>query len=140
MKQRPVGPLVDALRANGSEIDYVEAQGSATYPLAIAAITGTSCTIENIGSKSLQGDARFAKEVLEPMGCEVVQSETETTVRGPSKAEGGLRAIGLIDMEPMTDAFLTASVLAAVAGLPKEGREVEGAERRCVTRIVRISN
>jgi pentafunctional AROM polypeptide len=195
MKQRPVGPLVDALRANGSEIDYVEAQGSlplsiapntstntskkpkssrmqlaasissqyvssillcapyissggepvtleltggqvvsqayidmtiammkeygiavvkewmappepfqgvytnpaeyniesdassATYPLAIAATTGTSCTIENIGTKSLQGNAWFAKEVLELMRCEVVQSETETTVRGPSEGE-----------------------------------------------------
>ncbi|KIJ49317.1 hypothetical protein M422DRAFT_246409 [Sphaerobolus stellatus SS14] len=45
---------------------------SATYPLAIAAITSTTCTIENIGRSSLQGDARFAKEILEPMGCTVV--------------------------------------------------------------------
>ena len=98
---------------------------SATYPLAIAAITGTTCTISNIGSSSLQGDARFAKEVLEPMGCKVVQTETSTTVTGPPV--GQLRAIGSVDMEPMTDAFLTASVLAAVATrscLP--GREVEG--------------
>ena len=29
---------------------------SATYPLAIAAITGTECTVPNIGSASLQGD------------------------------------------------------------------------------------
>lgn len=183
MKQRPIGPLVDALRANGTSVDYLESQGclplsiasagfkgariqlaasvssqyvssillcapyaeeqvtleltggqvisqpyidmtiammktfgivvkreadangklldvytipkgtyinppaysiesdasSATYPLAIAAMTGSSCTISNIGSSSLQGDARFAKEVLEPMGCEVVQTETETS-------------------------------------------------------------
>jgi pentafunctional AROM polypeptide len=244
MKQRPIGPLVDALRANGSRIDYLEAKGclplsiapkglkgatiqlaasvssqyvssillcapyasepvtleltggqvisqpyidmtiammktfgiavtrhidsatgkpldvyqipkgtytnpaeyniesdasSATYPLAIAAITGTMCTISNIGSTSLQGDARFAKEVLEPMGCEVVQTETETTVRGPPA--GQLRAIGLIDMEPMTDAFLTASVLAAVAvASPLQGRELKDAEHSNVTRIVGISN
>lgn len=86
---------------------------SATYPLAIAAITGTSCTIENIGSASLQGDAKFAKEVLERMGCDVVQTPTETTVRGPPK--GKLKAIEEVDMEEMTDAFLTATVLAAVA-------------------------
>ncbi|KAF7597530.1 3-dehydroquinate dehydratase (3-dehydroquinase) [Aspergillus hancockii] len=86
---------------------------SATYPLAIAAITGTTCTVPNIGSKSLQGDARFAVEVLGPMGCDVKQTDTSTTVTGPS--DGILRPLENVDMEPMTDAFLTASVLAAVA-------------------------
>ncbi|KAL3421954.1 pentafunctional AROM polypeptide [Phlyctema vagabunda] len=86
---------------------------SATYPLAVAAISGTTCTIPNIGSKSLQGDARFAIEVLRPMGCTVEQTDYSTTVTGPSI--GQLKAIEEVDMEPMTDAFLTASVLAAVA-------------------------
>ncbi|KAI6776933.1 hypothetical protein HG530_000878 [Fusarium avenaceum] len=86
---------------------------SATYPLAVAAITGTKCTIPNIGSKSLQGDARFAVDVLQPMGCSVEQSDYSTTVTGP--APGQLKALAHVDMEPMTDAFLTASVLAAVA-------------------------
>ncbi|KAI1104429.1 Pentafunctional AroM protein [Jackrogersella minutella] len=85
---------------------------SATYPLAVAAITGTTCTVPNIGSSSLQGDARFAVEVLRPMGCTVEQTATSTTVTGPSP--GDLKGIE-VDMEPMTDAFLTASVLAAVA-------------------------
>ncbi|WVQ78026.1 pentafunctional AROM polypeptide [Cryptococcus sp. DSM 104549] len=98
---------------------------SATYPLAIAAITGTTCTISNIGSSSLQGDARFAKEVLEPMGCTVEQTLTSTKVTGPPVGE--LRALGNVDMEPMTDAFLTASVLAAVANKPcLPERRVEG--------------
>jgi pentafunctional AROM polypeptide len=86
---------------------------SATYPLAVAAITGTTCTIPNIGSKSLQGDARFAVDVLRPMGCNVEQTDYSTTVTGP--APGALKGIEHVDMEPMTDAFLTASVLAAVA-------------------------
>lgn len=86
---------------------------SATYPLAIAAITGTTCTIPNIGSASLQGDAQFAVKVLRPMGCTVEQSEHSTTVRGPGL--GSLKAIPHIDMESMTDAFLTATVLAAVS-------------------------
>ncbi|KAK5464535.1 3-dehydroquinate dehydratase (3-dehydroquinase) [Exophiala xenobiotica] len=214
MKQRPIGDLVDALRANGAEVDYLESQGclplniaasggfnggeiklaakvssqyvssllmcapyakepvtlkllggkpvsqpyidmtiammasfgvqvekskteehtyhipqgiyqnpseyvvesdasSATYPLAIAAITGTTCTIPNIGSASLQGDSQFATDVLRPMGCEVKQTATSTTVTGPQ--DGNLKPLPNIDMEPMTDAFLTASVLAAVA-------------------------
>ena len=86
---------------------------SATYPLAVAAITGTTCTIPNIGSSSLQGDARFAVDVLRPMGCTVEQTGFSTTVTGPP--QGGLKSLGEINMEPMTDAFLTASVLAAVA-------------------------
>lgn len=86
---------------------------SATYPLAFAAMTGTTVTIPNIGSESLQGDARFAIEVLKPMGCEVEQSANSTTVTGPPK--GCLRPLKNIDMEPMTDAFLTASVVGAVA-------------------------
>ncbi|KAI1343820.1 Pentafunctional AroM protein [Xylariaceae sp. FL0016] len=85
---------------------------SATYPLAVAAITGTTCTVPNIGAKSLQGDARFAVDVLRPMGCKVEQTDISTTVTGPSP--GGLNGIN-VDMEPMTDAFLTASVLGAVA-------------------------
>ncbi|KAI5798030.1 EPSP synthase-domain-containing protein [Peziza echinospora] len=86
---------------------------SATYPLAFAAITGTKCTIPNIGKLSLQGDARFAVDVLRPMGCTVEQSDYSTTVQGPPV--GTLKPIPHVDMEPMTDAFLTASVLAAVA-------------------------
>jgi pentafunctional AROM polypeptide len=86
---------------------------SATYPLAVAAISGTTCTVPNIGSKSLQGDARFAVEVLRPMGCTVVQTDHSTTVTGPRP--GQLKAIPEVDMETMTDAFLTATVLAAVA-------------------------
>ena len=86
---------------------------SATYPLAIAAITGITCTIPNIGSTSLQGDSAFATDVLRPMGCDVQQSNISTTVTGP--AGGKLRPLPNVDMEPMTDAFLTASVLSAVA-------------------------
>lgn len=102
---------------------------SATYPLAVAAITGTTCTIPNIGSASLQGDARFAMEVLGPMGCTVSQTSTSTTVTGP---EGGkLTPLPNVDMEPMTDAFLTASVLGAVA---------QGTSSKHVTRIYGIAN
>lgn len=98
---------------NPAEYTIESDASSATYPLAIAAITGTTCTVPNIGSKSLQGDARFAVDVLRPMGCAVEQTDYSTTVTGP--APGQLQALPQVDMEPMTDAFLTASVLAAVA-------------------------
>lgn len=93
---------------------------SATYPLAFAALSGTTCTVPNIGSSSLQGDARFATDVLKPMGCTVTQTATSTTVTGPPV--NTLKPIPSIDMEPMTDAFLTASVLAAVANNNAESK------------------
>ena len=102
---------------------------SATYPLAVAAITGTTCTVPNIGSQSLQGDARFAVDVLEPMGCVVEQTDSSTTVTGPTV--GTLRPLPSIDMETMTDAFLTASVLAAVTQAP---------DGEATTRITGIAN
>jgi pentafunctional AROM polypeptide len=124
---------------NPAEYAIESDASSATYPLAIAAITGTRCTVANIGSASLQGDARFATAVLAPMGCEVTQTATETTVQGPPV--GQLRALGLIDMEPMTDAFLTTSVLAAVAATgPQEGRQLGDGSRETTTRIVGIAN
>jgi pentafunctional AROM polypeptide len=97
---------------NPPEYEVESDASSATYPLAIAAITGTTCTVPNIGSKSLQGDAKFAVDVLEPMGCKVIQTATYTTVTGPKP--GQLKPLPHVNMEPMTDAFLTASVLAAV--------------------------
>nr|AGK89942.1 tetra-functional AROM-like protein [Acanthamoeba castellanii str. Neff] len=84
---------------------------SASYPLALAAITGGEITVDNIGSSSVQGDAQFYT-VMEKMGCTVNQTTTSTTVKGP--ARGGLKAVD-IDMSSMTDTFMTVAVLAAVA-------------------------
>ncbi|KAI8914378.1 EPSP synthase-domain-containing protein [Gorgonomyces haynaldii] len=104
----------------------VEADASsATYPLAFAAITGSTVLVENIGKESLQGDSQFAIQVLEAMGCTVEQTAFTTKVTGPSN----LKPIPLIDMETMTDAFMTATVLAAVA---------QGGDN--VTKIVGIAN
>ena len=52
-----------------------------------------------------------------------------TTVKGPPI--GKLKPLEEVDMEPMTDAFLTASVLAAVA---------KGSEGKSTTRITGIAN
>lgn len=109
---------------------------SATYPLAFAALTGTSCTIPNIGSSSLQGDARFAVDVLKPMGCKVEQTTTSTTVTGPPR--GHLKPLPRVDMEPMTDAFLTASVVAAVAKDGQQTTQITGIANQRVKECNRI--
>lgn len=104
---------IPATSYTNPETYIIEADAtSATYPLAYAAITGSKVTVNNIGNESLQGDSEFATKVLQPMGCTVSQTAHTTTVQGP--ARGKLNAIK-IDMETMTDAFLTATVLAAVA-------------------------
>ena len=105
--------IPQATYQNPREYEVESDASSATYPLAIAAINGTTCVVPNIGSDSMQGDAQFAVRVLQQMGCSVDQTESSTTVTGPPK--GTLKPIPTIDMETMTDAFLTASVLAAVA-------------------------
>lgn len=69
-------------------------------------------TVLNIGEKSMQGDSAFATSVLKKMGCAVSQTYTTTTVTGPA---GSLLPLERIDMETMTDAFLTATTLAALA-------------------------
>ena len=123
---------------NPSEYVIESDASSATYPLAVAAITGTTCTIPNIGAASLQGDARFAVDVLRPMGCEVVQTATSTTVTGPPP--GKLRPLKGVDMEPMTDAFLTAAVLSAVAqGTESNNTSIVGIANQRVKECNRIA-
>ncbi|ODV86635.1 hypothetical protein CANARDRAFT_174709 [[Candida] arabinofermentans NRRL YB-2248] len=121
---------------NPSEYVIESDASSATYPLAFAAMTGTKCTVPNIGSASLQGDARFAVDVLRPMGCTVTQTATSTTVQGPPKGE--LKPLPLVDMEPMTDAFLTATVVAAIANDPNQYTTIVGIANQRVKECNRI--
>ncbi|GMM28959.1 pentafunctional protein [Martiniozyma asiatica (nom. inval.)] len=121
---------------NPSEYIIESDASSATYPLAYAAMTGSKCTIPNIGSKSLQGDARFAVDVLKPMGCTVVQTDNSTTVQGPNI--GNLKPLKHVDMEPMTDAFLTATVVAAIANDPNQKTTITGIANQRVKECNRI--
>eukprot|EP01060_Flectonema_neradi_P004458 TRINITY_DN12889_c1_g3_i1.p1 TRINITY_DN12889_c1_g3~~TRINITY_DN12889_c1_g3_i1.p1 ORF type:complete len:1520 (+),score=376.75 TRINITY_DN12889_c1_g3_i1:67-4560(+) len=105
---------------NPAEYQVEADASSATYPLAIPAIVSSlsdddnelSVTVNGIGTSSVQGDAHFA-ELLEKMGCVIKQTENATTVSGPPKGTR-LRAID-INMNDMTDAFMTAAVVMALA-------------------------
>ncbi|KAJ3187017.1 3-dehydroquinate dehydratase (3-dehydroquinase) [Gaertneriomyces sp. JEL0708] len=125
-----VNPPVYAVEADAS---------SATYPLAYAAVAGDGCTVTvtNIGRKSLQGDAGFV-QVLKAMGCVVDQTDGETTVTGPitSKREC-LKGVS-VDMETMTDAFLTASVVGACAA-PGSVTRITGIANQRVKECNRIA-
>ena len=67
MQERPIGPLVDALRSNGSEIEYLNKQGS--LPLKISAGNGLkggrielAATISSQYVSSILMCAPYAKE------------------------------------------------------------------------------
>jgi pentafunctional AROM polypeptide len=111
---------------NPPEVQVEGDASSATYPLALAAVSGGEVTVTNVGSDSLQGDAKFC-QVLAAMGCRVTQTPTSTTVRGPDFSKGEfLRALPEQDMDALTDTFMT---LAAVASFA-----------RGTTRITNVAN
>lgn len=111
---------VPAASYRGAEMFVEPDASSASYPLAWAAITGTTVTVAGLGRTSRQGDARFA-ELLAEMGCAVEITEAATTVRGPARGE--LRGID-VDMADISDLVPTVAVVAACAGSPTRIRGV----------------
>ncbi len=93
---------------------------SASYPLAIAAVTGSSVTIEGFGSSSRQGDARIT-DILREMGAEVDSGKMSTTLTGP--LPGSLQGID-IDMSDISDLVPTVAAVACIAGGPTRIRGV----------------
>jgi 3-phosphoshikimate 1-carboxyvinyltransferase len=81
---------------------------SASYFLAIAALTGSTVTLRNMNPESLQGDMGFLK-ILERMGSEVTYGEDMITVKG-----NGVRPVE-VDMRDCPDQAQTLAVLAAFA-------------------------
>lgn len=85
---------------------------AASYPFALAALTGGRVTVEGLGTASLQGDLAFV-ELLARMGAEVRQTATSTTVTGT----GALHGIDA-DMSDISDTAQTLAVVAAFADGP----------------------
>ncbi len=100
--------------------DYaIEADASgASYFLAAAAIAGGRVRVTNLGTKTVQGDARFI-EVLGQMGCEIELNPDYLEVRGT----GTLKGID-IDLNAMPDMAQTLAVTALFAEGPTTIRNV----------------
>jgi len=92
--------------------DYsVEGDASATsYWFALAAVTGSKITVDNVPYTSAQGDIHLV-DVLEKMGCIVKKEGKSITVTGPEQ----LKALGEINMNAMPDVAMTLAIIAAVA-------------------------
>ncbi len=92
---------------------------SASYPLALAAVTAGTVTVSGLGRRSLQGDARFAA-LLADMGCIVDHGAGhDTTVTGSRE----LRGVD-VDMADISDLVPTMAVVAACATTPTRIRGV----------------
>jgi len=100
--------------------DYaIEADASgASYFLAAAAIAGGRVRVTNLGTKTVQGDARFI-EVLGQMGCEIKLDPSYLEVCGTGKLKG----ID-IDLNAMPDMAQTLAVTALFAEGPTTIRNV----------------
>jgi 3-phosphoshikimate 1-carboxyvinyltransferase len=89
---------------------------AATYFWAAAAVTGGRVAVENVGTGSFQGDARFVG-VLEEMGCRMRRTARSAEVAAPpAKRLTG----GRFDLNSMPDTVPTLAVVAMFAGGPTE--------------------
>ena len=83
----------------------------ASYPLAIAAVTGGEISV-NVVNDGLQKDFAFT-QVLESLGCRVEFLVNSTRVTGPSEL---FPITTPVDFNCMTDTFLTGAMVMAVSG------------------------
>ncbi len=88
---------------------------NASYFLAAAAIAGGTVSISNLGTASIQGDARFV-EILQQMGCRLDRSADHLALTGPTSATG-LRGVD-VDLNDMPDMVQTLAVVALFAQNP----------------------
>ncbi|MET0791063.1 MAG: 3-phosphoshikimate 1-carboxyvinyltransferase [Polyangiaceae bacterium] len=81
---------------------------SASYPFALAAVSGGTITVPGLGKRALQGDYGFL-DVLARLGAHVEKGETSSTVTGSS----ALRGIA-VDMHDISDTVMTLAAIAPV--------------------------
>ncbi len=81
---------------------------SASYPFALAAVSGGTITVPGLGKRALQGDYGFL-DVLTQLGARVEKGDTSSTVTGTA----ALRGIA-VDMHDISDTVMTLAAIAPV--------------------------
>ena len=105
---------------------------AASYWFAAAALTGSTITVEELGSTSIQGDLAFV-DLLEHMGCTVDRQPDATTVTG-----GPLRGID-VDMNAISDTVMTLGVVALFAAGITRVRDVAHIRHKETDRIAALA-
>ncbi len=103
---------------------------NATYFLAAAAITGGRVRVPHLSRNSLQGDARFADDVLGKMGCVVTYGPDYIEVKGPDRLDGGE-----FNLKDMSDTVPTLAAMAPFAQRPITIQDVENIRYKETDRI-----
>jgi 3-phosphoshikimate 1-carboxyvinyltransferase len=133
------GNLFEICKVNlqdGSQLQHqyaIEPDASAaSYFWAAAAITGGQITVAGLSRNSLQGDVRFV-DVLEQMGCCVVESDLGITVHGRP-----LRGVD-VDMNAISDTVMTLAAVACFADGPTTIRNVAHIRHKETDRIAAVA-
>ena len=108
-------------RYQGVNLSIEPDASNAGYFLAAPAVAGGRVTVRQLGTDSVQGDARFV-DVLEQMGCRIERQPEQLTVFGPA-GEERLRGVD-VDLNDMPDMVQTLAVLALFADGPTTIRNV----------------
>ncbi len=106
---------------------------SASYPFALAAATGGTITVPELGTGALQGDYHFV-DVLEQAGAEVTRESGSTTVRGRLP----LRALD-VDMHDISDTVMSLAAIAPLANGPIHIRNVENIRIKETDRLAAVA-
>jgi 3-phosphoshikimate 1-carboxyvinyltransferase len=83
---------------------------SASYPFALAAVSGGRITVPGLGLHALQGDYAFL-DVLTRLGAKVEKGEVSSTVFG----SGSLSGLS-VDMHDISDTVMTLAAIAPILG------------------------
>jgi 3-phosphoshikimate 1-carboxyvinyltransferase len=119
-------------RYAGHDVTIEPDATAASYFFAAAALLGGEVTVIGLGPDSLQGDLRFL-DVPAAMGAEVRFEPERVTVRG-----GELRGFDE-DFTAISDAFLTAAVLAPFASSPSRIRGIAHTRRQETDRVAAVA-
>lgn len=120
------GPKKNAVRVTAADYQakpYTiepDASNASYFLAAAAAVPGARCTVEHLGSESVQGDADFCM-VLGLMGCGVDQRTHTTTITAPPS--GKLKGVD-VKLNQMPDMAQTLAALAILAEGPTRIRKV----------------
>jgi 3-phosphoshikimate 1-carboxyvinyltransferase len=96
-----------------------DASGATYFWTAAAIVSGATCRVEGLDSRSLQGDARFP-DLLARMGATVIRDEPGHGSGGALPSAIGIRGPAALapimaDMAPMPDAAMSLAVAASFA-------------------------
>jgi 3-phosphoshikimate 1-carboxyvinyltransferase len=106
---------------------------SAAYFFAIAVLTHSTITVQNVNPQSKQADMQFL-HILEQMGAEVTSGQQSITVHGH-----GVRALD-VDMQDCPDQAMTVAALAACAPGTTIIRGVQSLRVKETERVVAVEH